>query len=394
MIKAVTVQTTITDDMVLACNDIVCQLREKLELMSNSVGIIQCDPEYLEAGIMQSLHEALSFPLVGGTTVSIATSEELGNLVFSMMVMTSDDVEFVASYTEGLADDCAGAIERALSASVKVSDKPLKMAMVFPTVTDNDRLPGDIYVETVEKYCGVVPVFGTLSVNDALEKFERSMSVFGGQVFKREMSYVLFFGDITPRFLVAIVPPRSRVIDSPATITGLNGSAVSRINNISAVKYFESIGFAVDGKLAPGVYFVPLLVTETDDNGDSQTFVRAIVGFNDEGSAVCRGKIPLGAQISFGSLQSADILAATSHLVDRVNQEPDVQAALFFSCIVRQISIGADPLKELAIIKDSLRSGVPFVASYSGGEISPICSSLRGTCKNYFHNYSLIVCLL
>ena len=394
MIKAVSVQTNIIDDISMACRDLKEQLSAKLTLLSNSVGIVQCDPEFIEAGIMELLYETLGIPLVGGTTVSIATNEEIGNHMFSMLVLTSDDVEFAASHTTGLVGDYVGAIERSMKDSLKVSEKPLRMALVFPTVTDNEDLPGDIYVEAVVSVCGNVPVFGTLSVNDAIEVFERSMSVCNGEVFRHEMTYVLIFGNVNPRFFVATVPTQSKMIDADATITQADGHIISEINNGNAVKYFESIGFAINGRLATGVYFVPLLVSVQDENGFSRTFVRAIIGFNADGHAICRGKIPVGAKITFGSLQSVDILQATSEIVTRINKERDINAVLIFSCIIRQLCIGSDALRELTIVKDSLTDGISFVASYSGGEISPICYEDQSNYKNSFHNYSLIACLL
>ena len=409
MIKAVSVQTAMIDDMSSACHDLKEQLGSKLALLSNSVGIVQCDPEFIEMGIMEQLYDMLGFPLVGGTTVSIATNEAIGNHMFSILVLTSDDVEFAVSHTTGLVGDYAGSIERSMKDSLKASKKPLRMALVFPTVTDNEDLPGDIYVEAVISVCGNVPVFGTLSVNDAIEIFERSMSVCNGEVFRHEMTYVLIFGNVCPRFFVATVPTQSKMIDSDATITQADGHIISEINNVIAVRYFESIGFAINGKLAAGVYFVPLLVSARDEHGFSRTFVRAIVGFNADGHAICRGKVPIGANITFGSLQGVDILQATSEIVTRINHEQDINAVLIFSCIIRQLCVGSDALRELAIVMDSLSDGIPFVASYSGGEISPICyddqesafmltEATRNTDKsnyyNSFHNYSLIACLL
>jgi hypothetical protein len=137
-----------------------------------------------------------------------------------------------------------------------------------------------------------------------------------------------------------------------------------------------------------GVSFLPLLIASEGNDGTCQTFVRAIVNFDRDGCAPCRGKVPQGAQITFGSLKPDDVLESARQLVQRVNQEENVNAAMFFSCIIRQLSIGTDLMKELTTIRDNLRGGVPFVASYSGGEISPLGGA------NYFHNYSLIACLL
>jgi hypothetical protein len=394
MIKATSVHTTLIDDISLACKSLKEQLDNRLTLLSNSVGIVQCDPEFLEAGIMEPLSELLDIPLVGGTTVSIAATEIVSAHVFSILVITSDEVEFVASGTAGLMDDYAEAIRRSMKASLNASEKPLKMALVFPTVTNNDELPGDIYIETIEEICGDVPVFGTLSVDDSLDQYDRSMSVYNKEASKHELSYVLFFGDVNPRFFVASVPIQTNVVDTNAVITRADGQIIYEVNNVSVYDYFESVGFASDGKLTQGVYFLPLLLTVQDPDGMKRTFVRAILDFAPDGSTTCRGKVVEGATITFGSLQAADILKATSDIVAKINQEKDVTVALFFSCLIRRLCIGSDHLKELAVIKDSLRDDIPFMASYSGGEICPVGCNKKGEYNNSFHNYSLVACLL
>ena len=394
MIKAASIQTTIIDDIDLACRDLKSQLDTKLTLLSNSVGIVQCDPEFIELGIMGPLYKALGIPLVGGTTVTIATNDTIGNNVFAILVLTSDDVEFATSHTVGLPNGYSEVIEKSIKTAMASCTKPLRLVMIFPTLANNEALPGDCYVEAVEKICGNVPVFGTLSVDDTVEKFERSMSVFNADSFRQEMSYVLLFGDVKPRFFVATVPPQSKLAGSDAIITRAEGSVIHEINNVSTIKYFESIGLASGGKLKKGVYFVPLLLTAQDANGTSRTFVRAIIDFNADGSATCRGRVPEGSRIDFGSLQSPDILSATSEVVTQINSKLDIQAAILFSCIVRQMYIGPDATKELAQIKQLIHKDIPFMVSYSGGEISPISHDINCSAQNWFHNYSLIACLL
>ena len=392
MIKSAALQTTFIDDISLACRDIKSQLDTKLGLLENTVGIVQCDPEFIERGIMPLLSEVLGFPLVGGTTISIATNDEIGNFIFSLLVITSDDVSFVTGYTRGLAEDFNGALENSLSGAISASGGSPSLAFVFPTVTDNDNLPGDNYVEAFEAVCGKIPVFGTLSVNDSLLVFDRSMSVHDGKSFKRDLSYLLFFGDVNPRFFTATVPRHYNIIAEDAVATKVKDNLICEINNVAAYEYFESLGLAADGQLSKGVYFVPLLVKYKF--GSRRPFVRALVGFNEDGHAILRGKIPENTLLGFGSLLGNDILEATSKTTTQMAAEENVNAAIVFSCIIRRLNIGADDLKELAVVRDALKDKTPLLASYSGGEIAPIGFDEKGDVQNAFHNYSLIACLI
>jgi len=394
MIRSVSLQTTSIDDIDLAVEEIANQLKQGPTLLRNSVGIVQCDPEFIEEGIMPLLYDRLGIMMVGGTTVAVAANNEVGNHMFSMMVLTSDDVEFVAGHTTGLVENYESAIGKSMKTALGMSEQPLKLALLFPTVTDNESLPGDCYVEAVEKVCGDVPVFGTLSVDDAVRDFDRSMSVYNGEHFKREATYVLIFGNVDPRFYVATVPAQTNLGGEDAVVTKADGHIVQEINNMLARDYFESVGLAENGNFKPGVYFVPFLVSKVDSEGIARTFVRALIAFDENGYVSLRGKVPEQAVLSVASLGADDILNATTEVVKQIADLDNVQTVMIFSCIIRQLCIGSDPMKELAQIKDILRGDVPFLASYSGGEISPIGCDVRGRSLNAFHNYSLIACLL
>jgi len=75
-------------------------------------------------------------------------------------------------------------------------------------------------------------------------------------------------------------------------------------------------------------------------------------------------------------------------------QEKDISAALVFSCIIRQLVIGSDLMRELSQVKEMLAPNIPFLASYAGGEIAPTSVDEHNNAQNRFHNYSLISCLL
>ena len=394
MIKSASAQTFEVDDIGRACAELKKQINEKLTLMRNSVGIVQCNPDFIEAGIMEKLYHELGIPLVGGTTVSSATNDAIGILMFSLLVLTSDDVDFVVSYTEGYENDYLGSVRRsfkeALSGPGKIPNAPLGLALVFPPIID--AIAGDSCVEAIESVCGTVPIFGPFSVDDTLTNFDRSASVINGMSLKHEMTYVLFFGDVHPRFLMATVPKHSDLAESSAVITKAKDNIAYEINNMRAIDYFESIGFAQGGQIRMGALYVPLVLS-LPDSVDQIPFVRAMIRVDPDGSAVLRGRILEGASITFGSNFGIDVLSASTEIITQISKIKDINAVLVFSCMMRQLVIGSDSMRELAKVKDILKTDVPFIASYAGGELSPT-SMDNGKARNRFHNYTFITCLL
>jgi len=395
MINAVSIYTQEIDDIERACRHLKTQLDEKLSLLSSTVGIIQCNPEFIESGILERLYRELNFPLAGGTTVASATNGASGNLMFSLLVLTSDDVEFVVSHTENFLDNCYDSVDKSfrktLAQSRKLSQEPLRMVLVFPPIIDT--MAGDCYVEAVENVCGRTPVFGTFNVDDSLDKFEHSCAICNNESFRFEMSYVLLFGNVTPRFSIATVPKQSSLTESVAIITKASGNVAYEINNMRAIDYFESVGLASSGKFKEGVIYIPLLMT-LPDSPEEIPFVRALIRTDPDGSTVFRGKIIEGAKFSIGSNFGADVLASTTETVNNIAREKDVNAALLFSCIIRQLVIGVDYMRELSLVKEILAQDIPFIASYAGGEISPTSVDAENNAHNRFHNYTFITCLL
>ena len=395
MIKAASLFTQEIDNISLACSQIKKQLDNKLSLLRSTVGIVQCSPEFIENGMLERLYRELNIPLAGGTTAASATNDAVSNLMFSVLVLTSDDVEFVVSHTEGFENNCMDSVNRSLKEmllkSGQLSQEPLKMVLVFPPIIDT--VAGDSYIEVIEGVYGKVPVFGTLSVDDSLDNYDHSASICNDRFFKREMTYVLLFGNVTPRFSIATVPRQAGLGELDAVITKASGNIVYEINNMRTIDYFESIGLAGTGKLKGGSHLIPLLMTAADRK-DEIPFVRALIRINDDGSALLRGKVNEGTRVAFGSTLGSDVMSSTCKTITGLGREKNTSAALFFSCIVRQFVIGADSTRELAQVKDLLAPDIPFMAACAGGEIAPTSVDSENTAQNRFHNYSFITCLL
>ena len=393
MIRAASLQTMEIDDVTLACHELKEQMNQKLTLLKNSVGLIQCAPEFIEAGIVEPLYRELGVPLAGGTTVATATDNNAtGSLSFSMLVLTSDEVEFTTAHTTGLAADYRASIARALGTARNRSAQQLALALAFLPVFTN--LSGDYYLDAIEAVCGKIPVFGTNLVDDNFPDFSQCLAICNDQVLSGEMSCALLFGAVNPRFFIAAVPPKSNLEGSDALITRADDNVVYEINQMTALKHFESLGLAAKGELKSGDdLLLPLLITP-DNAVNERPFVRGLLSICADGSALCSGLMPVGAQITFGSNNGNDVVSSTTAVITQAMQEKEINAALIFSCITRQLVIGIDSAKELKQIKQVFSPGVPFLAAYSGGEFAPTSVSGENLAQNRYHNYSLILCLL
>jgi hypothetical protein len=158
------------------------------------------------------------------------------------------------------------------------------------------------------------------------------------------------------------------------------------------VDYLASIGLRKeeDGSIS-GLNTFPLIV----DYGDGTAPVaRAVFAMTPEGYAVCGGNIPPGSILSIGHFDTTEILDTTEQTVKTALQTGNHNAALIYSCVGRFYAQGLDHEGEMnRIVKCMRESGVPYLASYSGGELCPVYNSDDKTI-NRNHNNSIIICMI
>ncbi len=390
MIQSASLFTYELDDPALALEELQSQLAQKLTLRQNTVGILQCDPEFLASGVFQAVCAGLPFPVAGTTTMSQAVNGEAGALMLTLLVLTSDDAVFEAGLTSPMAGDILSATRPAYEAALARLGTQPRLILVFPPLLLENA--GDQYIDALEALCPGVPIFGTIAVEDSLD-YARCASFANGEHGHRAMSFVLVGGQVSPRFFVATIP-ESRLLPYRGEITRAEGNLVHEINGVPAADYFESIGLAQNGVIDDGVQFVPFILhMKKQEERDPVPVVRAMVRFNENGSAICRGYMYEQSVFALSTFEKEGVLKTTLQLVDTVNRLEDAQAVLLFSCLVRRMAFATEPLVEAQQVVQAMRPDVPFMMGYSGGEICPT-GTFHGLPMNRFHNYSLIACVL
>lgn len=391
MIKSATAYTYEIDDLKIACQEIKEQIQNKINLLKNSVGILLCDPDFYDSGVVDALYKELGFPIAGVTTSSQAVNAQVGDLMLTLMVLTSDDIEFVTGMTDSLEkNELISSTDKAINKAMEKNKEKPAMAIIFPPLLE--KYPGDAYITAFENKLGQVPVFGTLTVDDSIT-YECSMTICDGTANHDTLSFILFFGNINPRFVIATVSEK-KIMPYSGEITSSKNERIMEINNAPASKYFESIGLAQNGVLHKGVQFIPFIMDiKKADNYDGIPVVRALYKFDEDGSALCRGCMYEKSIFTLGSCSKEDVLETSLKQVENIVAMNDVNAIIIFSCIVRRMAFGVNPLEEAKNVRNMLNPDIPFIMGYSGGEICPT-SFKDKKATNRFHNYSFIACIL
>jgi hypothetical protein len=385
MLKCASLYTNEIDDHITALNEIKSQLNSKIELLESTVGIVMCNPEFIYSGALEYICNGLPFDIVGITTSSQSTNDEVGELIFTLFVMTSDDIQFVTGVTKRLITDAYGPTKKAYETVAAEQSGLPKLILNFPPFI-LETFSGDLFIEIWDKILPGVPQFGSLAIDDTAA-FSECSTIYNGRDTKDTMPFVLCYGNINPRFIIATLDEISG-ISLKAEVTKAKGNIVYEINNTVTRDFFmESLG------IPESMISIPLLLDSPSGNDyDGIPVIREQSSVTAEGAGVFGGNIEVGSKLSLLRADEESILSTSLKGLLKLNAMENVNGALIFSCVSRRIMlIGANkPLAEMQLVQDTIREDIPFMMGGSGGEICP--TSIRdGIAFNRNHEYSMVI---
>jgi len=383
---AFTAYTHEIDDVEAAVAEVLEQLDIEQNMRTNTVGIINCYSEFIDSGVVAALCEALPFDVVGCTTIANATVGELGFTMLNMVMLTGDDVSFSTAVSEDLSDEQERPLQEAYDSALATLGGEVKLVMAYAPIIDH--VGGERIVEMLAKACGEAPMFGTLAM-DHTEDYHLSQTIYNGEGNRSKLSMILISGNINPRFFVSDIP-EDKTLHQKAVVTKSVGNTIIEVNNRPFLEYMSTLGLVADDGSIEGIITIPLIV---DYNDGTAPVTRAMYRADEEGHAVCGGKIPEGSTLSIGALLPEDVVSTACDLVDEILTAGGGDVLFMYPCLSRVLVLGFDSEAELKIMRSKLPGDMPYVIGYSGGEICPVHDE-NGKTINRLHNFSLVACLL
>lgn len=385
MIRTLTASTSEIDDENLAVKEILSQLNMKDALLTNSIGIIACHYEFVMSDIISAVCNALPFDVVGTISNVQSVDGNAGALLFTVMVITSDDSEFIKVVTPSLASDSSKHIAESYQ-SVSRAENPALILTFAPFMPQNS---GDEYVAAISEVSGNTPCFGTLAVDDT-NSFENCFTICNGEHFADKMIIVLIYGNISPKFFIANISP-DYVMDKSVVVTKSHRHVLMEVNNRPVSDFFNELGLTSSSEVQYAMSSLPFLL---DYNDGTPPVAKIVMLLTPEKYALCAGAVPEGSTFNLCITDKHDVLLTTGQALDKIIEEgQNASGLLVYSCISRLMAMGGtDPLQEAHLINAKLSGKIPFLAAHSGGEICPTQNS-NNKAINRFHNNTLIACL-
>ena len=382
MIKSYAAFTSEIDEVELAVSEILAQLEPEKNCLQSTVAIVTCYHEFATNGIIAELYKKLGFPIIGATTTAISTNRGFGQLDFSILMLTSDDVVFTAacstSLMGGLDEPFAQMYQSALAGHEETPKLILSAAPIML------KYAGDSYVEILDKVSDGVPNFGTLAVDNTSD-YLNSYVIFNDKVERDIYAIIVASGNIKPKFLYASFSPEY-ILAQTATITKADGNLLKEIDGLPIIKYMENMGLAENGKVSDVLHSVPFIL---DYSGEGIPVSRVLLSWSEDGYGICGGLMPEKTKFSLGTWDKSDVLETTVRTIESILQNENISTLILFSCLARSYSLGTELMAETETVNKTVTKGIPYIFGYAGGEICPV----RNTAKsNSFHNNTVIAC--
>ena len=387
MIKTLVASTAEIDDVEAAVNEVKSQLKPENGFLTNTIGIIACHYEFVHSGVFKSICEALPFDVVGTISSGQSVPDKHGLLFLTLMVLTSDDAQFVRVLTPSLMSEPGRVIEE----SYRTAAGTKKPALIFCFAAFMLQNSGDEYVNVLSRVSGGVPCFGTIAVDDTLD-FSNCFMLSNGEHYQDRMSMVLVYGNIKPKFYFANIS-QDRILEKSAVVTKSEGPVLMEVNGRPVGEYFESLGLK---KASENQYAMATLPFLLDYNDGTPMVSKIFVKLSPDGHAICAGAMPEGSTLHIAATDKDDVLLTTGEAIDLLlkdigkTSEKDF-GLLIYACISRSMTFGAEQFKEIELVRQKINT--PFIMAFSGGEICPTLIS-EGKAINRFHNNAFIACLL
>lgn len=378
MIKSYTAYTAEIDDFEIAVKEIKSRLNLDENMMKNTVGILACNYEFVVAGTVRAICKSLPFDVIGSVTTTQGINGIEGLMILTVMMFTSDDVEFRAGISETLRGNCEKSITDAYnkinninSINSENAESPELIISIAPYMIENS---GDVYVETITKVSGGVPCFGTMAMDDSSD-FANAYVIYNGENYRDRMGMILLCGNVNPKFYTANIS-NNKIINQSALITSSEGHVLKEVNDRPVMEFFEKLNLT---KAAETSYAMSSLPFMLDYNDGTPLVARIFVAMDENRNAICAGKMPQGATLHIGVTDKDDILLTTAKAVgDAFAENPGAQNMLIYSCLARNMSLDGDiyaEIKHVGAMINAAGGETQYMIATSGGEICPVAAA-------------------
>jgi hypothetical protein len=362
------------------------ECRAGLNGIEPQAGILFAAWDSFEPAVIREVLEAFpGIQLVGSTSAAeVSTTNGYREDSITLALFASDTVDVTVGLGAGVAEDvgkaCRAAVDQAMAGTTR--DATLCIILTEGLLGDPQKILDGMAAALP---AGVAVVGGASAQRDFTPNSAPGYQFRGDEIVQNGIALLLFSG---PLAFSTAVGTGWRTLGAVGTVTASERGSVREIDGRPASEFLSRY---IDAS-GPAAFGNPLAVVEA---GGTSSYLRAIQGSDpDSGSVLLTGEVPVGATVQLTTADTDDILAGTkAALAQAVAEFPSgakPEAALIFSCAIRQYLLGSRTEVEAEMARSEYGTSFPLAGLYCYGEIGPI----EGAKNSRFFQETFVTLLL
>jgi hypothetical protein len=366
-------------------------VKNQLNSPATDLIIIFASPQYVIPEVQTTIARTLKPKrLVGSSTGGIILSNGVTNRGIVIVGIISDEIGFGVSAISNIDSQEMHYTGFDLSRKA-IQDLNSSHREVFITFSEGIEKNCTQFIRGVKEALGRgFPIVGVVSSDDF--KYQKLSQFFQNQILQNSVVGLLLNG--ASQFSLGC-KHGFKPLGKPRTITKVDGYIIRTIDDQPAVEIYKHFL----GKEAEGLKDITLnsyaamypLGIYLEESG--QYLLRNIIDILEDGSIVCHGGIPQGAEVHLmisntESCRNAAIEAA--ELVKASLGDKQAKLILIFESLARHKILGGNAFSEIQAIKNVLGYTIPIVGMCSYGELGPF-GNLNNIKNVYLHNESILI---
>lgn len=378
-------------DVNKAVQEAALKSKTSLNESSSDLTIVFSSIDYPPDKVIQILNSLISSKnVIGGSTAGIITNEKVETSGIQITTIQSNDIEFGVSAIESINSKDPVMTGKLLASQclegLKHSSRHSMILFIDHRVIHDTSL-----LNGVQQVCGnVFPIIGGRFTDNF--QFKQSYQYFENQILQEAICGFIIGGSA---HIGIGVGHGWRPLGKPRFIDKTEGNILNTIDGRPAfclyqdffgaeAKNFMSNQFGQMALLYPLGIFM---------EGSKEYLLRNPIKVLDDGSIVCHGDIPQGAEVHImignkDSCMEAAVDAATEAKRNLLGK--DAKLIIIIENMSRLKLLGRETHKEIKKIKDILGQKTPVIGMYSNGEICPF-QTIERYKQPHHQNQSIVI---
>jgi len=378
-------------DFRTAAKNAAIQSKTNLNADRIDFALILCTIHYDSNKFLPEIARILSCPkMIGCSTAGIILSHTIESRGISITTFHSDEIRFGIGHENNISKQdnrqAGSNMARNILDDFGSHVRQLCVFFVNGLIENNSLL-----LKGIQEVLGnIFPIIGGGACDNF--HYKNSFQIFGEQLYHDAATGLILGGQVS----VGIGGRHGwRPLGKPRVIDKVENNIIKTINGKKAFALYEEyLGEKTQdlksSRLGQMAILYPLGIYI---EGSNQYLLRNAIDILEDGSIVCQGDVPEGAQVHVMLSNKDSCMQAALEAAKEAKQAlrgKQVKFVLIIESMARLKLFGRKAIQEIKKVKEVFGSSVPMIGMYSYGEICPF-QSTEAARKPYLQNESIVV---